>query len=751
MSNSIAPGSSADVNVKVTALTTNQNVPVTYKTIILKKNLVNGVNTLTQEMMSAQNTKYVIKYDYVLGEDITIPTNCILEFDGGSIKNGILIGQDTNIIEKPNILDNIILKGNFINKSFNASTFSIISQPWNSNVSQTDKLQQFCDIVKNTTTIKLILDIRGTIVIDDTIKLYNNTKLLGIGEGERYIIKDEINNYGDYTVIKKIAHNSVNSIDAYFEVEAPSKYIELGNFRLADSYNITTLDTLPVREYGIYAPNISFSNIHNINIYNVKTGIDIGIGYLTKFTHLNLVKINRGIRNRVNSTSLFFDTVIFQYIYSYSENNIDYPGFGYFLSNLSYSNIINGGCESALNGSFIRCYNVNSLNVIGQGVEANNLQYNFDLESSIVNVLGGNYTCSRISVEENSTKYHYNNVCFAKLYTAFINCIGASLGDSYKRQYAWPLVIDNKIPASEAKSPNVVFQNCKINGIFPNSTLQYKTKGSSSSRPISCVLEEGFKFYDSELKQPIYWNSEKGWLNDNGSTAAKLYGKTNQRPLGAWTKRTASLLPTDIGDIIYDGFTILNTSDNKYYIAIHTDTTTINWVLEDTYAKKTIPSDVVREGTLQQRPDDVYCNEYLYVGFEYRNNIDCKWYYIYSMTHSGSYYEVIWCERSYNKNVLSSTDIGYEYIDKQLLKSIYLYDYDNDGRTKWCDGNGVDVEVNKVGTTEERPKGKPIGRLDKTRNIGFMYFDTTLGKPIYVLSITNHGTVTWVDATGTTV
>ena len=48
MSNSIAPGSSADVNVKVTALTTNPNVPVTYKTIILKKNLVNGVNTLTQ-------------------------------------------------------------------------------------------------------------------------------------------------------------------------------------------------------------------------------------------------------------------------------------------------------------------------------------------------------------------------------------------------------------------------------------------------------------------------------------------------------------------------------------------------------------------------------------------------------------------------------------------------------------------------------------------------------------------------------
>lgn len=89
MSNSIAPGSSADVNVRVTALTTNPNVPVTYKTIILKKNLVNGVNTLTQAMMNQTNTKYVIKYDYILGENITIPSGCVLEFDGGSISNAV--------------------------------------------------------------------------------------------------------------------------------------------------------------------------------------------------------------------------------------------------------------------------------------------------------------------------------------------------------------------------------------------------------------------------------------------------------------------------------------------------------------------------------------------------------------------------------------------------------------------------------------------------------------------------------------
>ena len=118
MSNSIATGSSVDVNVKVTALTTNPNVPVTYKTIIIKKNLVNGVNTLTQEIINQTNTKYITKYNYTLCENITIPENCILEFDGGSIANSIensysLTGTTTKVVNLYNytIFSNITSTG----------------------------------------------------------------------------------------------------------------------------------------------------------------------------------------------------------------------------------------------------------------------------------------------------------------------------------------------------------------------------------------------------------------------------------------------------------------------------------------------------------------------------------------------------------------------------------------------------------------------------------------------------------------
>lgn len=54
--------------------------------VVLRKNLVEGVNTLTQSMINKSNTIYVIQYDFTLSEDITIPDNCVLKFNGGSIK-----------------------------------------------------------------------------------------------------------------------------------------------------------------------------------------------------------------------------------------------------------------------------------------------------------------------------------------------------------------------------------------------------------------------------------------------------------------------------------------------------------------------------------------------------------------------------------------------------------------------------------------------------------------------------------------
>lgn len=67
--------------------------------VYLRKNISDGKNVLTQAMMNKANTRYIIQYDYDLdGETITVPEGCTLDFQGGSLRNGTILGENTKII-----------------------------------------------------------------------------------------------------------------------------------------------------------------------------------------------------------------------------------------------------------------------------------------------------------------------------------------------------------------------------------------------------------------------------------------------------------------------------------------------------------------------------------------------------------------------------------------------------------------------------------------------------------------------------
>lgn len=89
--------------------------PTTYSGMgrkYLRKNLVGGKNILTQAMLPSANTIYIIQYDYDLnGATITIPENCTLDFQGGSLANGTVnlnyckikgVGLKVNILNVKN-------------------------------------------------------------------------------------------------------------------------------------------------------------------------------------------------------------------------------------------------------------------------------------------------------------------------------------------------------------------------------------------------------------------------------------------------------------------------------------------------------------------------------------------------------------------------------------------------------------------------------------------------------------------------
>lgn len=83
---------------------------------ILRKNWLGVNNVLTQDMINEENTIYIIRYDFDLnGKEIIIPEGCVLQFKGGSLSNGILNGNNTNIIAPKNLIFNsITIKGKWV-------------------------------------------------------------------------------------------------------------------------------------------------------------------------------------------------------------------------------------------------------------------------------------------------------------------------------------------------------------------------------------------------------------------------------------------------------------------------------------------------------------------------------------------------------------------------------------------------------------------------------------------------------------
>lgn len=76
--------------------------------LVLKK------NKTFAEQVTEENTIYEIRYDFNLdGASVTLPAGCILQFNGGKISNGILVGQNNEINGRGQIFDGITLDGVF--------------------------------------------------------------------------------------------------------------------------------------------------------------------------------------------------------------------------------------------------------------------------------------------------------------------------------------------------------------------------------------------------------------------------------------------------------------------------------------------------------------------------------------------------------------------------------------------------------------------------------------------------------------
>ena len=146
--------------------------------VYLRKNIVGDKNVLTQAMINKANTIYVIQYDYDLKEaSINIPENCVLQFDGGSLSNGTIVGNNTKIkTELEKIFNNITIDGNWNVVEAHPEWFGAL--PDGSLVTKVIFASKLNDFTKNNTIYNIVryIDLKG-----ETLTIPENSVLNFIG------------------------------------------------------------------------------------------------------------------------------------------------------------------------------------------------------------------------------------------------------------------------------------------------------------------------------------------------------------------------------------------------------------------------------------------------------------------------------------------------------------------------------------------------------------------------------------------
>lgn len=197
----------------VLKLADKQYNPVAYSGLgrrILRKNIVAGVNLLTQAMVSKPNTIYVIQYDYDLqGAEITIPEGCVLKFEGGGLNNGSVKFSQTTLLGKPKFVG-ISPSGKITNTSLDIANFGVYT-----NMNDcSDNIQYAIDFASSIKGLTLKFG-GGYYKISKTIYLKDYVTLEGVDRGISYILANPDLTEGYMIDMGQIVRGGLKSIGVY--------------------------------------------------------------------------------------------------------------------------------------------------------------------------------------------------------------------------------------------------------------------------------------------------------------------------------------------------------------------------------------------------------------------------------------------------------------------------------------------------------------------------------------------------------
>lgn len=212
----------------------NPNTEITYST-----------NLLTQDMLSKENTIYIIQYDYSLNyQTITIPEGCVLQFEGGSISTGTLSGNNTIITAEPyNIFKTIGFAGTFNIEKVIPEWFGAKGDNSTINTKPFQDAIDFAEFAATNVEFQ-----SGDYVIDGTLYIRKQSRIHITGMGK----------YKTFIYLKTTSPvNSMIDINSP-EVTTYYQFIRIKDLSLYVNNNA---------DYGIYAPKLTASEIDSITIF----------------------------------------------------------------------------------------------------------------------------------------------------------------------------------------------------------------------------------------------------------------------------------------------------------------------------------------------------------------------------------------------------------------------------------------------------------------------------------------------------
>lgn len=226
--------------------------------VYLRKNMVSNVNTLTQDMFYKgeigsrtpnTNTVFIIQYDYTIAEDITIPDDCVLQFDGGSIGGNHVVDLNNCQITAPNIC---IFKG----VTLEGTTNNVFNLCW---LIDSNDITDIINGLPNTIN-KIQFVSENTYYLNDTV-VFNDINYLNWNTKVKYI--------GTNSNISVIKFNAFKSASVHFRGGFTSETAAVN--QLQDNTNVVGLEVINSQNSFYHISDISYFN-ENVRVSGLGAG-----------------------------------------------------------------------------------------------------------------------------------------------------------------------------------------------------------------------------------------------------------------------------------------------------------------------------------------------------------------------------------------------------------------------------------------------------------------------------------------------